>query len=199
MRGNTKVTVVFLIFSVVLIFGGWLGYSYYAAQIKFDEKVSVRDLASAKNFLDDWEKTPAFWVLRNIPRIKQEAAFKKGWLLAQFGAYEEALKEFRKAANIPASLKERSLYNAATIALAGGKESLEQLAEDYVKVLVSDPDDFQAKVNLEIVRILQQQAQAQAGQKDGSGEGKEKGKKLRKYQPGDKEGSGGSDNQGIRY
>lgn len=194
-----KARVALLIFSIVLILSGWLCYSYYEAQIKFDEKVSAHDLVSAKNLLDDWEKTSAYYVLRNIPRIRQDVAFKKGWLLAQFGAYEEALKEFRKAANIPAFLKDRSLYNATTIALAGGKESLERLAEDYVKVLAGNPDDFQAKVNLEIVRILQQQAQSQFGQKDSSGEEKQKGKMLKKYRPGDKESSGSSDNQGIRY
>ncbi len=139
--------------------------------------------------------------MKNIPYIKQNIAFEKGWLLAQFGAHEEAIKEFRKAASVSSSMKSQIIYNAATLALIGGRNSIERLAEDYIKVLGENSDDFQAKVNLEIIRILQQQAKQQAQQQQKPGDGDDKGKKkMKKYQPGDKEGQGSeAPNEGVRY
>ena len=189
-----------LIAAIVLLSGGLLGYSYYSFQIKIDEKISSRDLKSAKNLLENWEKTRSHWLLKNIPYVKQNIAFEKGWLLAQFGAYEEAIKELRKAASVPSALRPQAIYNAATLALVGGRESIERLAEDYIKVLGENPDDFQAKVNLEIIRILQNQAKQQTQQQGpGEGDGKNK-KKMKKYQPGDKESQGSeTGNEGVRY
>ncbi len=193
--------IICLIAAIILLSGGFLGYSYYSFQAQFDEKISSRDLKSAKNLLEDWEKTRSHWLLKNIPYVKQNIAFEKGWLLAQFGAYEEAIKELRKAANVPSALRPRAIYNAATLALMGGQESIERLAEDYIKVLGENPDDFQAKVNLEIIRILQNQAKQQMQQQGPGDNGKDKDKKkMKKYQPGDKESQGSeTKNEGVRY
>jgi len=189
-----------LITAVILLSGGFLGYSYYSLEARFDEKVSSRDLKSAKNLLENWEKTRSGWLLKNIPYVRQNIAFEKGWLLAQFGAYEEAIKELRKAAGGPSKLRPQAIYNAATLSLASEKETLERLAEDYIKVLGDNPDDFQAKVNLEIIRILQKQAKQQAQQQGpGDNDGKNK-KKMKKYRPGDQEGQGSeTGNEGMRY
>jgi len=114
--------------------------------------------------------------------------------------YEEAIKELRKAAGGPSKLRPQAIYNAATLSLASEKETLERLAEDYIKVLGDNPDDFQAKVNLEIIRILQKQAKQQAQQQGpGDNDGKNK-KKMKKYRPGDQEGQGSeTGNEGMRY
>ncbi len=190
-----------LITAIILLSGGWLGYHYYSFQIQFDEKISSRDLKSAKNLLEDWEKTRYYWLLKNISYVKQNIAFEKGWIAAELGAYEEAIKELRKAASIPSALKPQAIYNAATLALMGGQESIERLAEDYIKILGENPDNFQAKVNLEIIRILQNQAKQQAQQQGSGGEkdGKDK-KKMKKYQPSDKEGQDSeTKSEGVRY
>ncbi|MDP1629150.1 MAG: hypothetical protein Q8L57_00865 [bacterium] len=189
-----------LILAVGFFIGGWISCSYFDFQIKFDEKISGRDLAAAKNLLEEWEKTRTFWFLKNIPRVKQDLAFKKGWVLAQTGAFEEAIKEFRKAAGHP-SLGPEAIYNGATISLSGGRDSLEKLAEDYIRVLTLRPDDFQTKVNLEIIRILQNQAKKGMPQPGSGKEGKDKNK-IKQYQMSDKEGQGqesGESNQGTRY
>ncbi len=193
--------IICLIAAIILLSGGWLGYSYQKFQIEFADKISAQDLKSAadslnllENSLNPWEKTKAGWILNSIPRVKKDIAFKKGWLLSRLGDSEGAIKEFRKAGGSEA------IYNAATLALAGGRESLERLAEDYIKVLGENPDDFQAKVNLEIIRILQNQAKQQMQQQSpGDGDSKNK-KKMKKYQPGDKENQGSqSEGEGIRY
>lgn len=188
--------IILLVLVVVFLGGGWLGYSHYSFQIRFDEKISARDLAAAKNILEDWEKTRVFWFLKNIPRIKQELAFEKGWLLSQFGAYEEAIREFRKVGS-NFHLGSSAVYNAATLGLVGGRESLERVAEEYIKVLTVKSDDFQSKVNLEIIRILQNQAKKGMPQ---PGEGKDKGK-MKQFQMKEKESQGNesSPDQGVRY
>lgn len=142
-----------LIISLLLIFGGWLGHSYFGFQKELNSKISAKEWNVAENILDEWEKTSGYWFLKNISCVRQGLSFQRGWLLAQRGDYEKAVKEFRSS----------SLYNAATLSLAEylmdkGRESLERLADDYIKVLGDSPNDFQAKVNLEIVRILQKQA-----------------------------------------
>lgn len=183
--------IICLILSLLLIFGGWLGYNYSSFQIKFCEKISAKEWGIAENILDEWENTKSHWFLKNVPRLQQEFSFQKGWILAQRGDYDGAMKEF------PSS----SLYNAATLSLAeylagGGRESLEKLAEDYTKVLGDNPDDFQAKINLEIVRLLQEQAKKQISQgKDGQKKG------IKKFRPGDKDSDGSvkPENQGLRY
>ncbi len=194
-------SIICLIAAIILLSGGLLGYSYYSFQIKIDEKISSRDLKSVKNLLETWEKTRYHWLLKNIPYVRQNIAFEKGWLSAQFGASEEAIKELRKAANIPSALRSQAIYNAATLALMEGRESIERLAEDYIKVLMENPDDFQAKINLEIVRMLQKQAKQQMQQQgDGDDKDSKAKKKMKKYQPGDKENQGSeTKNEGVRY
>ena len=191
--------IILLVLAVVFLGGGWLGYSHYSFQIRFDDKISARDLAAAKNLLEDWEKTRAFWFLKNIPQAKQELAFEKGWLLSQFGAYEEAIKEFRKVGN-NFHLGSFAVYNAATLGLVGGRESMERLAEEYIRALVVKPDDFQTKVNLEIIRILQNQAKKGMPQQGDGKEGKGKDK-MKQFQMKEKEGQGTESNpdQGTRY
>ncbi len=189
--------IICLVLAVVFLAGGWLNYSYQKFQIKFGDEISAHDLKSASDTLNYWEKTKAGWVLNNIPQVKKNIAFKKGWLLSRFGDSEGAIKEFRKASDSEA------IYNATTLALIEGRDSLERLAEDYIKALGENPNDFQVKVNLEIIRILQQQAKQQAkeGAKNSDEEGKGK-KKIKKYRPGDQENQGRSsdpEDQGIRY
>ncbi len=200
--------IICLIFSLLLISAGWLGYSYSEFQKEFNDKISEENWSSAENAINTWEKNSASWLLKNIPYFKQKLSCEKGWLLAQNGAHEEAIKELKKATGISSHFKETAMYNAATMELNGylsgnSRESLEKIAEDYKNVLGENPGDFQAKVNLEIVCILQQQEkkkmQAQAGDDENSKKGKEKGT-MKKFQPGDREGQGtSSGNQGIRY
>ena len=191
--------IILLGLAIVFLAGGWLSYSYYSFQAKLDDKISAGELSRAKNLLEDWEKTRAFWFLKNIPQAKQELTFEKGWLLSQFGAYEEAIKEFRKVGN-NFHLGSSAVYNAATLGLLGGRESLERLADEYVRVLAAKPDDFQTKVNLEIIRILQNQAKKGMPQQGDGKEGKGKDK-MKQFQMKEKEGQGNdaSPDQGVRY
>ena len=184
-----------LAISLLLIFAGCLGYSYSGFQIKLGKKISSEELSSAENILNAWEKTITFGLLKNIAYFKKEFAFQKGWLLSQRGDYAGAIKEFRLSC----------LYNATTLSLADslsgkGREGLEKLAGDYIKVLTVNPNDFQAKINLEIIRILQKQAKEQNVPASGQDKGEGK-KKIKVIRPGDKDGRGLSspEDQEQRY
>ncbi len=188
-----------LVLSVCFLAGGWLGLSYTKFGMEFDKAVSAKDFVKAGSLVGVWEKTRAWQFLKNIPEAKQSVVFKQGWLQAQLGADEEAIREFRKAAGQSLTGADAA-YNAATISFSRlGHESLERLAKEYIGVLRIKPDDFQAKVNLEIIRILQNQAKM-GMPSPGEGEKEQKGK-IKKYRPGDREAPGVSEpaDSGIRY
>jgi len=184
-----------LVISLFLFSAGCLAYSYVNFQVKFSKKILTGELGLAEDILGEWEKGITSRLLKSISRFERENAFQRGWLLSRRGDYTRAKKEFRLS----------SLYNAVTLSLeeflsGKGRESLEKLAEGYVKVLGDDPDDFRAKVNLEIVRLLQKQAKEQMLSSERSG-GEQK--EIRKFRPGsgDEEGQGSSSpgDQELRY
>ena len=83
-------------------------------------------------------------------------------VLYREGKYEEALKELQKAASLPQAEKvaQASLFNAGN--LAYNTKSWEAAIESYRQALLRNPDDVDAKYNLELA--LQQQQQDQQNQ-----------------------------------
>ena len=84
-------------------------------------------------------------------------------VLYREGKYEEALKELQKAASFPQADKvaQASLFNAGNSAY--NTKSWEAAIESYRQALLRNPDDVDAKHNLELA--LQQQQQEQQQQK----------------------------------
>jgi tetratricopeptide (TPR) repeat protein len=84
-------------------------------------------------------------------------------VLYREGKYEEALKELQKAASFPQADKvaQASLFNAGNSAY--NTKSWEAAIESYRQALLRNPDDVDAKYNLELA--LQQQQQEQQQQK----------------------------------
>lgn len=194
-----KLKAVCLLLSAALFAAGWVGYSYFSFQNKMEQSMAAKDLKTAGELLNGWTATPAGKIVKSIlPQIKQSMTMQKGWLLAQSGDFENAAKEFRKAAETVSPKTPDALFNAATIALAQGNEALERVADDLVKMLREAPNDFKGKVNLEIVKIKQNQAKQQ-GQSGKPGEG-EKKQKIKKFRSGEKnEGPSEEQNEGLRY
>ncbi len=180
---------IFLIIAAIgLIAAGLFGTPYYSFEKNLAEKISAQDLNGAKSAVENWEKSKTYWLLKNIPSVKQKLAFEKGWIAAQTDNYEEAINEFKKANGHP-SLKLKAIYNAATLSLLRGRESWEKVAEEYIKVLTENSDDFQTKVNLEMIRRAQnQQKQQMSGQ--GNGKSGQKKSKIKQFQMKDKNGEG---------
>lgn len=179
--------------AVILIFVGWLGHAYHDFRATFGEKISMRDIVAAEKIYSTMESSRAFWFFSMIPIVRDDFILSKAWVAAQLGDYAEALKQYRKLAdgNMDAA------YNAATIALAIGQVNSEKIAAEYIRILQKNPDDFRARVNLEIIKMVQEQQKQKGKSIPGDGDGQEK---VKKYRPGDKDGSGRSrGNQDLRY
>ena len=81
------------------------------------------------------------------------------------GNYEEALKQLQKALQLGQSdaLAENAHFNAGNVAFNG--ENWEAAVADYTEALLRNPDDQDAKVNLELaLQKLQEQQQDQQNQ-----------------------------------
>ncbi len=85
-------------------------------------------------------------------------------VLYREGKYEEALKELQKAASFPQADKvaQASLFNAGNSAY--NTKSWEAAIELYRQALLRNPDDVDAKHNLELALQQQQQEQQQQNQ-----------------------------------
>ncbi len=173
-----------MIIAVGLIAAGLFGGPYYSFQKELAEKLSTQDLSGAKSAVESWEKSKTYWLLKNIPVIKQNLAFEKGWIAAQIGDYEEAVKEFKKANEHP-SLKLKSIYNTATLSLLKGREDWGKVAGEYEKALAIDSDDFQTQVNLEMLKRAQEQQKQEASGQEQSKSGQEQ-KRIKQFQMKDK-------------
>lgn len=86
----------------------------------------------------------------------------------QMGEYEEAVRAFRAAASdtgststdIPATVRQKALYNLGNTAYRQGR--LEEAVEHYREALELDPEDQDAKINLELVQRELEQRQQQS-------------------------------------
>ena len=87
-------------------------------------------------------------------------------VLYREGKYEEALKELQKAASFPQADKvaQASLFNAGNSAY--NTKSWEAAIESYRQALLRNPDDVDAKHNLELALQQQQQEQQDQQQQD---------------------------------
>ena len=87
-------------------------------------------------------------------------------VLYREGKYEEALKELQKAASFPQADKvaQASLFNAGNSAY--NTKSWETAIESYRQTLLRNPDDVDAKHNLELALQQQQQEQQHQQQQD---------------------------------
>jgi hypothetical protein len=184
---------IFLIGFVLAVFGAG-NYFYGRYRLDFGEKASKNDVVGAWIVFEKWENSLVFKFSGFLPSVKEDAVLKKAWLLAQSGLYVEAAKEYRKLGGKNSD----ALFNAATVALAGGQESPERIIQEYTDALILDSRHFKSKINLEILFSEQQKNKKNSdnGEKDGEG----KPDKIKKYRPGDSQGSSTPDNSGdMRY
>ena len=183
---------IFLITATALATVGWLGYSYESFRINFGEHVLAGEIVVAEKIYLAWETGLAFKILEHVSFVRENGILSKAWLLVRTGDFAGAIREYSELPEASVAL-----YNGATVSLVEGDKSVERLAEKYIKVLQKNPDDFQARVNLEIVRVAQEQSKQKSSSSLGKGKEDKKEGKLR-YRPGDNSG-GGDDRQGFRY
>ncbi len=94
-----------------------------------------------------------------LPRGKKEAALEEynlGVIQTFLGENKAAQEHFKRASSTPDPfIRARALYNEAN--QMAQELDFANAAQGYVRVLEIDPNDFQAKKNLERMRLGQQQ------------------------------------------
>jgi len=120
----------------------------------------------------------------------------------QMGEYEEAVRAFRTAAaspDGPATVREKAFYNLGNTAYRQGR--LEEAVEHYREALELDPEDEDAKLNLELVlreldrRPQQDRQQPQPGGNGQQGEDQDTENQNQENQSPQNQGSQGQDPQ----
>jgi tetratricopeptide (TPR) repeat protein len=95
-------------------------------------------------------------VSKYLDREDPYVAYNTGVVLMLMGDTKKAGAEFKQAARSDnKAIKENAIYNRANI-IATNMDFI-TAAEEYSKVLMIDPDDFEAKKNLERMRLGQKQ------------------------------------------
>ncbi|MCP4274219.1 MAG: hypothetical protein GY781_20035, partial [Gammaproteobacteria bacterium] len=106
--------------------------------------------------LEGVRRSPLYRISKYFDREDPYVAYNSGVVLMLMGDTKKAGAEFKQAAKTDNDLiKENAIYNRANI-LATNMDFI-TAAEEYSKVLMIDPDDFEAKKNLERMRLGQKQ------------------------------------------
>lgn len=146
---------------------------------------------SEQRFRKALEKNPASW----------EAAFDLGDALYRQERFDEAAEVFAALADNPDQSREqlaKTFYNLGNTQFAlydpmnqeEGKKMLQEAEQSYMKSLMENPDDMEAKFNLAYVqKMLEEQQDQSDGNGDGGGGGDGQNK-------GDGEGQGQNDQEG---
>lgn len=151
-----------------------------------------------------WEKALEGFLDRRAQRPDDPAELLNvGSTHYQMGEYEEAVRAFRTAAvpspDSPTTVREKAFYNLGNTAYRQGR--LEEAVEHYRKALELDPEDQDAKLNLEFVqrelqrRQQQSQQQPQPGQNGEQGENQDTENPNQENQSPQNQGSQGQDPQ----
>ncbi|GJQ22931.1 hypothetical protein BIY37_01025 [Candidatus Brocadia sapporoensis] len=150
------VTGFILITACFLVLYSYGYYKKYKTLSLLDGKIKM---GKYKDALASVQKLQESLVIRMVLKLEKEdpmIAYNKGVVYVLMENKKKASAEFRKAmeTNDPL-LKARAIYNTANIIAADMDFST--AAMQYAEVLKINPDDFQAKKNLERMRFGEQQ------------------------------------------
>ncbi|MBE7444181.1 MAG: hypothetical protein HS132_02610 [Planctomycetia bacterium] len=155
LRNNLIKLFVFVLACFLMVYG----YGYYKkchTIAMLDGKIKM---GRYKEALASIQELQSCIVIRTIKKLEKEdtlIAYNTGVLYTLMENKKKAGAEYRKAMETSdLTLKARAIYNNANIIAADMDFSTAAL--QYVEVLKIDPDDFQAKKNLERMRVGEQQ------------------------------------------
>ena len=156
MSKSLIIKISFLVIAIVLIACG----RGYWSQCRLAENVK-KDVAMGRynrafETLGEVRGSMLFRVSKYLDREDPYVAYNTGVVLMLMGDTKKAGAEFKQAARSDnEAIKENAIYNRANI-IATNMDFI-TAAEEYSKVLMIDPDDFEAKKNLERMRLGQKQ------------------------------------------
>ncbi len=156
MSKNLIVKVLFLVTAIVLIACGRGYWSQCRLAENVKKDVAMGRYNRALESLEGVRGSSLYRVSKYLDREDPYVAYNTGVVLMLMGDTKKAGAEFKQAAKTDNDLiKENAIYNRANI-LATNMDFI-TAAEEYSKVLMIDPDDFEAKKNLERMRLGQKQ------------------------------------------
>ena len=145
-----------LILACCLMFYGYGYYKKYNTIARLEEKIKMGRYQVALGAIQQLENSLTYRILSKIRKEDPVIAYNKGVLYTLMENRKKASAEYRKAmeTNDPV-LKARAIYNNANLIAADMDFST--AAMQYAEVLKIDANDFQAKKNLERMRLGEQQ------------------------------------------
>ena len=145
-----------LILACCLMLYGYGYYKKYNTIARLEEKIKMGRYQVALGAIQQLENSLTYRILSKIRKEDPVIAYNKGVLYTLIENRKKASAEFRKAmeTNDPV-LKARAIYNNAN--LIATDMDFSTAAMQYAEVLKIDANDFQAKKNLERMRLGEQQ------------------------------------------
>ena len=156
MSKSLIIKVSLLVVAIVLIACG----REYGSQCRLAEKVK-KDVVmgrynTALETLEEVKGSTLYRISKYFDKEDPYVAYNTGVVLMLMGDTKSAGAEFKQAARSDnEAIKENAIYNRANI-IATNMDFI-TAAEEYSKALRIDPDDFEAKKNLERMRLGQKQ------------------------------------------
>ncbi|TVM04010.1 MAG: hypothetical protein CV087_02120 [Candidatus Brocadia sp. WS118] len=156
MCGKKIVTVFLLIVAGFLVLYSYGYYKKHTTVSLIDEKIKMGKYKDALASVQKMEESSIIRIVSKLEKDDPTIAYTKGVVYALMENKKKASAEFRKAmeTNDPV-LKARAIYNTAN--LIATDMDFSTAAMQYTEVLKIDPNDFQAKKNLERMRLGEQQ------------------------------------------
>lgn len=156
MSKSLIVKISFLVIAIVLIACGRGYWSQCRLAENVKKDVAMGRYNKALVTLEGVRDSPLYRIYKYLDREDPYVAYNAGVVLMLMGDTKKAGAEFKQAARSDNELiKENAIYNRANI-IATNMDFI-TAAEEYSKVLMIDPDDFEAKKNLERMRLGQKQ------------------------------------------
>lgn len=156
MLGKKMIRVFLLIIAGLLIVYSYGYYKKHTTVSLLNEKIKMGKYRDALASVQKLQESPINRVVSKLEKEDPVIAYNKGVVYALMENKKKASAEFRKAmeTNDPL-LKAPAIYNTAN--LIATDMDFSTAAMQYTEVLKIDPNDFQAKKNLERMRIGEQQ------------------------------------------
>ncbi len=146
----------FLVIAIILIVCGRGYWSQCRLAENVKKDVAMGRYNKALKSLEDVKNSSLYRISKYLDREDPYVAYNTGVVLMLMGNTKKAGAEFKQAAKADNELiKENAIYNRANI-LATNMDFI-TAAEEYSKVLMIDSEDFEAKKNLERMRLGQKQ------------------------------------------
>ena len=156
MNKYTIIKISLLVIAIVLIACGRGYWSQCRLAENVKKDVAMGRYNKAFETLEGVKGSALYRISKYLDREDPYVAYNTGVVLMLMGDTKKAGPEFKQAARTDnEEIKENAIYNRANI-MATNMDFI-TAAEEYSKVLMIDPDDFEAKKNLERMRRGQRQ------------------------------------------